>query len=155
MTTKPPTTTSRVERIARAPTAPLVDALRFDGSIVQMMARPVEIWLHWHNDLLKAVEPATLGWLQRRRDGVDAALAALERLARCADLGEAASIQSDWIDGAIKRLNSDMAALTEQAITLSQEAATVTRSVTQLPKETQPSAKRQPVEREAPAEAAA
>jgi len=155
MTTKTSAATSRVERITDAPTAPLVDILRLDGSITQMVTRPFEIWLRWHHDLLKAAEPVTMGWLERRRDSIDAALAALEKLVRCTDLGEAATIQRDWIDGAIKRLNSDIASLTEQTVALSQEAAAVTRYAIQPPAEAQPSSKRRAVEKDTQIEAAA
>jgi Phasin protein len=155
MTTKTSAATSRVERITESAIAPLVDILRLDGSVTQMMARPFEIWLRWHNDLLKAVEPVTVGWLERRRESAGAALEALEKLVRCTDLGEAASIQRDWIDGAVKRLNSDIAALTEQTMALSQEAVAVTRYATQPLAEAQPSSKRRAVDKENRIEAAA
>jgi len=155
MTTKTSAATSRVERITESAVAPLVDILRLDGSVTQMMARPFEIWLRWHNDLLKAVEPVTVGWLERRRESAGAALEALEKLVRCTDLGEAASIQRDWIDGAVKRLNSDIAALTEQTMALSQEAVAVTRYATQPLAEAQPSSKRRAVDKENRVEAAA
>jgi hypothetical protein len=155
MTTKSSAATSRVERITESAIAPLVDILRLDGSVTQMMARPFEIWLRWHNDLLKAVEPVTVGWLERRRESAGAALEALEKLVRCTDLGEAASIQRDWIDGAVKRLNSDIAALTEQTMALSQEAVAVTRYATQPLGEAQPSSKRRAVDKENRIEAAA
>ena len=74
---------------------------------------------------------------------------------RCTDLGEAASIQRDWVDGTIKRLNSDIAALTEQTMVLSQEAVAVTRYAIQPPAEAQPSPKRRAVEKETQIEAAA
>ena len=155
MTTKTSAATSRVERITESAVAPLVDILRLDGSVTQMMARPFEIWLRWHNDLLKAVEPVTVGWLERRRESAGAALEALEKLVRCTDLGEAASIQRDWIDGAVKRLNSDIAALTEQTMALSQEAVAVTRYATQPLAEARPSSKRRAVDKENRVEAAA
>jgi hypothetical protein len=155
MTTKTSAATSRVERITETPTAPLVDILRLDGSITQMMTRPIEIWLRWHHDLLKAVEPATMGWLERRRQSAGAAFEALEKLVRCTDLGEAASIERDWIDGAIKRFNSDIAAAAERTVTLSQEALAVTRLVTQPLAEAHPSTKRRAVDKETQIEAAA
>jgi hypothetical protein len=155
MTTKTSAATSRVERITDVPITPLVDILRLDGSITQVMTRPFEIWLRWHQDLLKAAEPVTIGWLERRRESTDAALAALEKLVRCTDLGEAASIQREWIDGAVKRLNSDITSLTEQTVALSQEAVAVTRYAIQPLAEAQPSSKRRAVEKETQIEAAA
>jgi phasin protein len=155
MTTKTSAATSRVERITESAIAPLVEILRLDGSVTQMMARPFEIWLRWHNDLLKAVEPVTVSWLERRRESAGAALEALEKLVRCTDLGEAASIQRDWIDGAVKRLNSDIAALTEQTMAFSQEAVAVTRYATQPLAEAHPSSKRRAVDKENRIEAAA
>lgn len=155
MTTKTPASTSRVERIADASVPPFVDLLRLDGPITQMMARPFEMWLRWHNDMLKAVEPVTLGWLERRREGAGAALEALEKMVRCIDLGEAASIQREWVDGAIKRLTSDIATLTEQTMALSQEAVAVASNAALPTAEAQASSKRRAVEKETQVEAAA
>jgi len=133
----------------------LADLMRLDGSMTQMMTRPLEICLRWQADLLKAAEPLTADWLERRREGTNAALDALERLARCTDLAEAASIQRDWFDGATKRLNSDIGALTAQAVALSEEAVVATRNAAQSSAEAVASLKPRAVEKETRVDAAA
>jgi hypothetical protein len=112
--------TSKTERIADAPNAWFVDY----GLVAQMMARPFEIWLRSQADMAKAAEPVTAGWLERRREAAAAMLEAIEQLAGCSptDLGRAAAIQREWLDGAMRRWNSDMDALTALAAALSQEA---------------------------------
>lgn len=94
------------------------------GSVAEMIARPLEIWLRWQVDVVKAAEPVTSSWLERRREAAAATLEAVEQLATCrpTDFGRAAEIQRDWLDGAMKRWNMDMEAWTTQAATLSQEA---------------------------------
>ena len=75
--------TPKAERPSRAPETYFADLMRFDGSLTQMIARPLEAWLRWQADLLKAAQPLTADWFERRREGTDAALAALEKLTRC------------------------------------------------------------------------
>jgi hypothetical protein len=115
MATRTAKATTKVERTADAANTQLVDygsiatQLVGYGTIAQMMARPFEIWLRWQADMLKAAEPVTTGWLERRRESTEAALEAIEKLAGCRDFSEVASIQSNWLDGAMKRLNSNRA----------------------------------------------
>ena len=90
-----------------------------------------------------------------RREGAGAALEALEKMVRSTDLGEVASIQREWVDGAIKRLTSDIATLTEQTMALSQEAVAVARHAAQPDAEAQASSKRRAVEKETQVETAA
>jgi hypothetical protein len=154
MTTKTTAATAKVQHFADALPPPLSDVLRLDGSITEMMTRPFEALLRWQGDLLKAVEPAAMGWLERRRDGTAAALDALQKLARCTDLADAAAIQRDWLDGALKRMSAEVTALTEQTMALSQEAAAVVRSAAQPPAAA-PAPRRRAAERETQSEAAA
>lgn len=142
MATKTAKTTSKVERTVDAPSTQLVDY----GSIAQMMARPFEIWLRWQADMLKAAEPVTARWLERRREGTEAALEAIEKLAGCRDLSDAASIQRDWLDGTMKRWSSDIEALTSHTMALSQEA--VSRYATQSSSEADASPPHRAAERE-------
>lgn len=154
MATRTAKATTKVERTADAANTQLVDygsiatQLVGYGTIAQMMARPFEIWLRWQADMLKAAEPVTTGWLERRREGTEAALEAIEKLAACRDLSEAASIHSDWLDGAMKRLNSDIEVLTEQAMAMSREAFTASRNATQTSSEAHTSPPHRAAERE-------
>lgn len=135
--------TAKAERTVDAPQPWLVDY----GSITQMMARPFEIWLRWQADMVKAAEPVTAGWLERRREAAAAALEAVEQLASCSptDLGRAAAIQREWLDGAMKRWNLDMEALTAHAAALAQEAG---RYATRSSSPPQPSPPHRAVESE-------
>jgi hypothetical protein len=125
--------TSAEPRPSRAPETYFTDLMRFDGSLLQMFARPLQVCLRLQADLLRATEPFSAEWLERRREGVDAALEALEKLTRCTDLAEAASVQRAWFDGTIKRLNSDIEAMTAHVTALSGEAVAAARSATQAP----------------------
>jgi len=109
--------------------------LRPDFPVMQLMTRPFEFWLRRQHDVLTAVEPVTLGWLERRREAARAMLEAIEKLASCGDLSEVASIQRDWLEGAMKRLESDIQALTEQAKVFSLEAVSATRYAAQTSSE--------------------
>jgi len=95
------------------------------------MAWPLEQWLQLQVELFKVADPGLTDWLNRRREGTSAVLKTLERLAGCRDFGEAMSIHSDWIDGAMQRLDLDTKAIVEQALAVSQCATGATREVAQ------------------------
>lgn len=103
----------------------------FDELLVRLMGWPVETFLRCQAGLLKAVEPATNGWIERRREAAHAALDTFERLSKCNDLQQAASIYREWVEGAMRRLDSDVHALADQAVAVSHEAMAATRSAAQ------------------------
>ena len=95
----------------------------FNGQAMRLAVWPVELWLQWQADMLKAVAPAMADWVTRRREGTEAALHALERLCACEDVADASKIQAEWIEGETKRLETDMRALTDAAVVRRREAA--------------------------------
>lgn len=103
----------------------------FDGSVARMMGWPVEAWLRAQAGILQASQPLANGWLERRRAAVTATLETIERLANCNDLKEAASIQRSWFEDSMKRFDSDLHALADQALAVSREAMSATRYAAQ------------------------
>jgi len=116
--------------VAYAPSA-AADTQGGRPSDVPSLTWPLEQWLQFQAELLKIADPGLTDWLNRRRDGTTAMLQTLERLAGCRDLGEAMSIQSDWIGGAMKRLGLDAQAVIEQALAVAQCATGATREAAQ------------------------
>lgn len=98
---------------------------------VASLAWPLEHWLQFQAELFKIADPRLTDWLNRRREGTTAALRTFERLASCRNFGEAMAIQSDWIDGAMKRLDLDAQAILEQGLAMSQCATGATREAAQ------------------------
>lgn len=121
-------THGRTESNTNAPTR---EFSFLDGSFARAMGWPVEAWLRCHAGILKAVEPAATGWIERRREAATSALDAFEKLATCSDLQEVATILRDWLDGTIQRLDSDLHALADHAVALSHEAMAATRYAAQ------------------------
>ncbi|HEV2549585.1 MAG TPA: hypothetical protein VGU20_19875 [Stellaceae bacterium] len=109
----------------------LADLTCFDGSMARLWTRPAEACLRWQADMLKAAEPITMDWYKRQRVATGEALFAIEKLSRCNDLSEAASIQREWFDGALTRLITNLETLAEQTKFLSREAVTATRDAVQ------------------------
>ena len=102
-----------------------------DETVTRMVSGPVEAWLRCQAGILKAVQPLATGWIERRRAGATAALETVERLALCRDWQEAAAIQRSWVEESMKRLDSDLQAFGEQALTIAQEAMSATRFAAQ------------------------
>lgn len=103
----------------------------FDGSMARMFGWPVEAWLRAQAGILQASQPVAAGWLERRRAAATATLETLERLANCNDFQEAASIQRNWFEDSMKRLDSDLHAFADQALAVSREAMSATRYAAQ------------------------
>jgi hypothetical protein len=116
----------RAERTGMAAQFPF-----YDESITRFASWPVEAWLRCQAGFLKAAEPAATGWIERRRAAVNASLDALARLSSCGDLQEAAAIQRNWLEESMKRFDSDLHALADQALAISQEAMSATRYAAQ------------------------
>jgi hypothetical protein len=103
----------------------------YDESVTRFVSWPFDAWLRCQAGFLKAAEPAATGWMERRRAAANAALDALERLSSCGDLQEAAAIQRNWLEESMKRLDSDLHALADHALAISQEAMSATRYAAQ------------------------
>lgn len=106
-----------------------------DISITRLIGWPVEAWLRCQAGMLKAAEPTATGWIERRREGANAAFSTFEKLAKCSDLQEAVSIHRDWFEGTMRRLDSDLHAFADQAVALSHEAMAATRYAAQTSSE--------------------
>lgn len=102
-----------------------------DETVTHMVSWPVEAWLRCQAGILRAAQPVATGWIERRREGATATLETVERLALCRDWQEAASIQRNWVEETMKRLDSDLRAFGEQALTIAQEAMSATRFAAQ------------------------
>jgi|GEM_PF-2957912 hypothetical protein len=100
----------------------------FNGAAMQWALWPMQFWLQWQANMLKAVAPTTAEWMERRRQGTEAALHALDRLCACHSAAEASKVQSEWLKDEAKRLETDMRAFGNSALRLSEEAAKASRS---------------------------
>src|SRR5579883_1688588 len=69
----------------------------FNGAAMQWALWPMQFWLQWQANMLKAVAPTTAEWMERRRQGTEAALHALDRLCACHSAAEASKVQSEWL----------------------------------------------------------
>lgn len=91
---------------------PLPVSNGFDGQALAWATWPVEMWMKWQLDMLRAALPATNGWMERRHEGAESTLQALKKLNGCNDLRAALDIQSAWLEEERKRLESDFTAIT-------------------------------------------
>ena len=121
----------KVSKAKERANPPQPRALVADMQNLLSLAWPLDQWLRWQAELLKAAGPSLNGFLVRRGEGLSAGLRAGEKLAACRDLNEALAIQSEWIDGAMQRLDLDIQAVGEHALALSRSTAGATQRAAQ------------------------
>ena len=122
---------TRVES-EEAPRTGLADFLRPDGRTVHAMVWPMEFWLRYETDMLKALEPLAANWLQRRREGLEAAVQAFERIAGASTLAEAAAERHAWIDSTMQRLAEDLKEMSGPAMVWSERAVAAVREASHV-----------------------
>jgi hypothetical protein len=93
----------------------------------RMFVWPLEMMLRFNASIANAVQESTVTWAQRRQEATRNAAETFERLIRCRDLGEAVSIQQEWIENNIRRLDNDFGVIAEQSASLSHRAASTAR----------------------------
>ena len=103
--------------------------LSFDQPPARMFVWPLEMMLRFNATMASAIQESTLGWAQRRQQAAEDAVETFDRLVHCRDLGEAISIQQEWVENNMRRLDEDFGALAHQGANLSHRAASSARDV--------------------------
>jgi len=98
-----------------------------DLTPTRMFVWPLEMMLRFNASIANAVQESTVSWAQRRQEATENAAETFERLVRCRDLGEAVSIQQEWIENNIRRLDENFGALADQGTKLTRRAASTAR----------------------------
>ena len=75
---------------------------------------PIGIIFRLNAGLINALQSATASWVQRRQEAARDAIESFERLARCRDIGEAMTIQREWVERSMRRLDEDLSPLASQ-----------------------------------------
>jgi len=73
------------------------------------VSRNAEAWLDGQSDLLHEVDTMTQGWLQRRRETIDAMWQSMEEM-RKSNPAEILRIQQEWLTGSLRGVVSDLEA---------------------------------------------
>ena len=101
--------------------------LSYELPPTRMFVWPWEMMLRFNASMASAIQESTVNWAQRRQEAADEAVETFERLVQCRDLGEAVSIQQEWVENNIRRLDEDFGALADQGANLSHRAASGAR----------------------------
>ena len=101
--------------------------LSYDLPPTRMFVWPWEMMLRFNASMANAIQESTVNWAQRRQEAAEEAVETFERLVHCRDLGEAVSIQQEWVENNIRRLDEDFGALAQQGANLSHRAASSAR----------------------------
>ena len=100
-----------------------------DQPPTRMFVWPFEMMLRFNATIANAIQESTVSWAQRRQKAAEDAIETFERLVHCHDLSEAVSIQQEWVENNIRRLDEDFGALAHQGANLSHRAASTARDV--------------------------
>jgi len=101
--------------------------LSFDQPPARMFAWPLEMMLRFNASVANALQESTVNWAHRRQEAAEDAVETFDRLVHCRDLGEAVSIQQEWVENNIRRLDEDFGAIAHQGANLSRRAASTAR----------------------------
>ena len=101
--------------------------LSADQPPARMFVWPLEMMLRFNANVANALQETAMSWAQRRQEAADDAIETFERLVHCRDIGEAVSIQQEWVENNIRRLDEDFGALAHQGANLSRRAAVTAR----------------------------
>lgn len=87
----------------------------------------MQLWFSNHAILLHRVAEITDGWLERRREDIDAARQSMDEIEASKSWSETLRTQQKFFLGSLRRLASDLSDLGSMALTLSGLATWVVR----------------------------
>ena len=90
---------------------------------VVAVARQAEAWASAQCELLSGVEAMWVGWMQRRRDALDASTRSLTQICECRNVADILQIQQQWLTDAVQRTASDLNAIANDAAALTSRFA--------------------------------
>jgi hypothetical protein len=118
-----------------APPAPT----RSGNSGAEIFVQPIEMILRFNAGIANAFQSATVGWMQRRQEAARDIIESFGKLVRCRDIGEAMTIQREWVQRSMHRLDEDLSPLAIQTPDLLHEAASAGATALAAAPETAPS----------------
>src|ERR1700722_5755632 len=92
--------------------------------VAEIFTRSADQWFATQSALLADVDALTHAWLHRRRESVDAMQQAIQQTTGCQDPGEMLHIQQEWVSGAFRRANEDVAAFNTSISSITKRAVT-------------------------------
>jgi hypothetical protein len=89
----------------------------------EIFTQPIEIILRINAGIINAFQSATVGWMQRRQEAARDTIESFEKLVHCRDIGEAMTIQREWVKRSMHRLDEDFSPLAGQTPDMLQAVA--------------------------------
>lgn len=87
------------------------------------LTQPIEIILRFNAGIINAFQSATVSWMRRRHEAARDTAESFEKLAHCHDIGEAVTIQREWVRRSLNRLDQDFSPLATQTSDMLHEAS--------------------------------
>jgi hypothetical protein len=105
-----------------APAASLSSSIEsMVGKVTSAVSSGGEAWIETQAELLDRIDAMAKGWVQRRREALDAARQSIGELHDSRDLKDLLRIQQEWLSGSLQRVASDVESLTRIAFDFSQK----------------------------------
>jgi hypothetical protein len=94
-----------------------------DNRGAEFFTRPIEMILEFNVGIINAFQSATASWMRRRQEAARDTIESFEKLVHCRDIGEAMTVQREWIERSMHRLDEDLNPLASHTDTLREAAS--------------------------------
>lgn len=94
-----------------------------DNRGAELFTRPIEMILEFNVGLINTFQSATASWMRRRQEAARDIIESFEKLIHCRDIGEAMTVQREWVERSIHRLDEDLNPLANHTETLREAAS--------------------------------
>ena len=81
--------------------------LSFDQPAAYVFMWPIEMMLRFNANVANTFQEAANSWTERRREAAEDAIETFDKLVRSRDLGEAVTVQQEWLENSIRRIDED------------------------------------------------
>jgi hypothetical protein len=107
-----------------ADTSPMAESEQAMGSLSSAVTTGSEALIDTQAELLERFDEISRGWLQRRREALEATRHSFEEMRACRNVTDMLRIQQDWVSGSLQRVASDFEVMTAMFLSYPRRAMT-------------------------------
>lgn len=108
------------------------------NTLSESFTRPLDAILRFNVDVINSFQSAAINWVRRRQEAIKDTAECFESLIRSRDISEAMTIQREWVQRSMHRLDKDLSPVAIQTSEMVSEAAFAEQSAIARMSETAP-----------------